>query len=82
MTGSSPAVLRICPRATADGWWAAAHRRRDAPPAIGALLAGRRRVELTQLEAAQAITWAGTVDGWSAAEPKPLFIHQPDLAES
>lgn len=27
------------------------------------------------MEAAQAMAWAGSVDGWDAAEPKPLFIH-------
>ena len=27
------------------------------------------------MEAAQAMTWAGSVDGWDTAEPKPLFIH-------
>lgn len=56
--------------------------RRDAPPAVGALLAGRRRVEVTPLETDQALEWAGSVDGWTAAEPKPLFIHQPDIAHS
>lgn len=72
-------MLRVCPRASAAGWWSAARLRRDAPPAIGALLAGRQRVELTPGEAAQAIIWARSVEGWAAAEPKPLFIYQPDL---
>jgi hypothetical protein len=75
-------VLRIRPRASAGAWWSAARLRHDAPPAVGALLAGRARVELTPEEADQAITWARSVDGWAAAEPKPLFIHQADLAPS
>jgi hypothetical protein len=68
-------TLRVNPDAAAAGWWAAARRRPDAPPAISALLKGRRRVELTSVEAAQVMTWAGGVDGWDSAEPKPLFIH-------
>jgi hypothetical protein len=67
--------LRVNPQASAAGWWAAARRRHDTPPAISALFTGRRRVELTQAEATQAIAWAGSVDGWAAAEPKPRFIH-------
>ena len=74
------AVLRICPEASAPAWWDAVSRRLDAPPAIDALLTGRRRVEVTEQEATQAIIWAENVDGWAAAEPKPIFVHQPGCA--
>ena len=47
----------------------------DVPPAISDLLTGRRRVELTSSEAAEVMAWAGSVEGWDAVEPKPLFIH-------
>jgi hypothetical protein len=39
--------------------------------AIWALMAGRTRVELTAVTAAQALAWAESVDGWGAADPKP-----------
>jgi hypothetical protein len=68
-------TLRVNPDAAAGGWWAAVRRRPDVPPAISDLLTGRRRVELTPSEAAQVMTWAGSVEGWDAAVPKPLFIH-------
>jgi hypothetical protein len=71
------AVLRIRPEASAPAWWDAVSRRPDAPPAIGALLTGRRRVELPSQEATQALSWAENVDGWAAADPKPLFVHRP-----
>jgi hypothetical protein len=29
-------------------------------------------------EADEAMAWAETVDGWSTADPKPIFIHRPD----
>jgi hypothetical protein len=76
------ATLRVDPRASAVAWWAAARQRRDTPPAVSALLAGRGRVELSALEAADAITWAETVEGWAAAEPKPLFVHRPDATQA
>jgi hypothetical protein len=38
-------------------------------------LTGRRRVEVTAQEATQALIWAENVDGWAAADPKPLFVH-------
>jgi hypothetical protein len=71
------AVLRICPEASAPAWWDAVSRRPDAPPAIDALLSGRRRVEVTAQEATQAIVWAENIDGWAAADPKPVFVHRP-----
>jgi hypothetical protein len=71
------AVLRIRSEALASAWWDAVSRRPDAPPAIHALLTGRQRVEVTTQEAAHALTWARTVDGWAAADPKPLFVHHP-----
>jgi hypothetical protein len=70
------AVLRFRPEASAPEWWDAVSQRPDAPPAIGALLTGRRRVELTSREATQALSWAENVDGWAAADPKPLFVHR------
>jgi hypothetical protein len=70
-------VLRISAGASAPIWWSAASQRRDAPPSIGALLAGRRRVELTSEEAAEAVAWACGLDGWAASEPKPIFIYEP-----
>jgi len=69
------AVLRIRPEALASTWWDAVSRRPDAPPAVDALLTGRQRVEVTVQEATQALTWARSVDGWAAADPKPLFVH-------
>jgi hypothetical protein len=72
---SSYLALRVCPRVTAEAWWAAARKRRDAPPAVGALIAGRTRVEVTEAEAAQALAWAGGIDGWGELHPKPLFVH-------
>jgi len=68
-------ALRVNPRASAAGWWSGARLRLDTPPAVSTLLTGRKRVEVTPEEATQAIAWAGSVDGWDAAEPKPLFIH-------
>ncbi len=42
-------------------------------------MAGRTRVELTAETAAQALAWAESVDGWGAADPKPLLIHRPGV---
>ena len=72
-------MLRIRPEASAPAWWDAVSRQPDAPPAIGALLSGRRRVEVTALDATERSIWAGNVDGWAAADPKPLFVHQSGL---
>jgi hypothetical protein len=68
-------ALRICPKATADAWWSAVRSRHDVPPAITALMHGRTRVELTRAEAGAAIAWAGRLDGWADAQPKPLHVH-------
>ena len=76
-TDAPGAVLGIRPEVLASAWWDAVSRRPDAPPAIHALLTGRQRVEVTAQEATQALTWAPSVDGWAAADPKPLFIHHP-----
>lgn len=70
-------ALRVCPKATADAWWSAVRGRRDVPPAIVALLHGRTRVELTRAEAGAAMAWAGRLDGWAEAQPKPLHVY-PD----
>ena len=69
-------VLRVCPQATASVWWAAVSRLRDAPAAIAALARGRSRVELTSDDAVAALAWAGAIEGWSTAEPKPVFVHR------
>jgi hypothetical protein len=73
-------ALRIAPRASAPAWWEAAGQRRDAPAPVTALLRGRSRVEVTADEAASALAWAGALAGWPAAEPKPLYVHEPDDA--
>jgi hypothetical protein len=75
-------ALRVRPSASASDWWSAASRRRDAPAAIGALLRGRSRIELSEADAVAALAWAGDLEGWAAAEPKPVFIHQPDHEHS
>lgn len=72
----SYAVLRVHPGAPASDWWAAVRRRRDAPAAIAALARGRSRVELTTDDADAALAWAGAIEGWGSAEPKPLFVHR------
>ena len=41
-------------------------------------VAGRARVEVSPDEAASVLAWAGAVAGWAAADPKPLFVHEPD----
>ena len=72
--------LRVRPQASAGEWWAAVVRRHDAPPAIAALARGRSRIELSAADATAAIAWAGAIEGWRSAEPKPLFIHPPERA--
>jgi hypothetical protein len=71
----SYAVLRVCPLSSAGEWWAAVRLRPDAPAAIVALSRGRSRIELTAADADAALAWAGAIDGWGSAAPKPLFIH-------
>ena len=71
-------ALRVCTKASAPAWWLAAGSRGDVPAAISALLGGRTRIELTAEEAAQALEWAASVDGWGTADPKPLFVYLPD----
>jgi hypothetical protein len=68
-------ALRVREGGATEAWLAAARKRRDAPPAIRTLLAGRSRVEVAQWEAEEALAWAGSVDGWDGAEMKPLFVH-------
>jgi hypothetical protein len=70
-------ALRVSSRSSAHGWWTAASRRHDAPPAITSLLRGRRRVEVTSDEAVHALAWASGITGWPAADPKPVFLHEP-----
>ena len=69
-------ALRVCPRADAPGWWAAARQAMPgAPPAIRAILAGRSRVELTATEAAEAIAWASGLPGWDTNSLTPLLVY-------
>jgi len=75
---SSYYALRVSPRSEVDGWWSAVRRRPDAPRAITALLAGRSRVEVSREEATHALAWAEGVDGWAAADPKPLVVYPAD----
>jgi hypothetical protein len=77
-TATEPAsyvALRVCTKTAADPWWAAVRLRHDVPPAVAALLAGRARVEVSQIEADEALEWAGGVEGWAGSTPKPLFVH-------
>ena len=37
---------------------------------------GRDRVEVTEIEGEQALAWAGGVDGWGSASPKPVFLYE------
>jgi hypothetical protein len=71
------AALRVHGHASGHAWWTAASQRRDVPAAIAPLLAGRMRVEVTRDEAVRALAWAAGVAGWAAAEPKPVFVHEP-----
>jgi hypothetical protein len=68
-------ALRVCLRADAPDWWAAAHRARStAPPAVRAILGGRMRVEVTEEEARAAIAWATAIDGWDPEGLPPLWV--------
>jgi hypothetical protein len=69
-------ALRVCPRAEARAWWAAARRAQaTAPPAIRALLLGRTRVELSPSEAHDALVWAEHLEGWTRNGLPPLWIY-------
>ncbi len=68
-------ALRVHRSEGAEGWWAAARSRRDVPRAVVPLLAGRSRVEVSLAEAEAVLAWAGGVDGWNDATPKPLIAH-------
>ncbi|HEX6698869.1 MAG TPA: hypothetical protein VF080_18805 [Solirubrobacteraceae bacterium] len=74
---ASYCVLRVCPRASAEAFWSALRAQPEIPPAIGVLLGGRIRVEVTRQEAAEALVWASGISGWDSAEPKPLFLYDP-----
>ena len=71
-------ALRRSSDESAPVWWEAARQQHDRPAAVGALIAGRDRVEVTPDEAASVLAWAGALAGWAAADPKPLFLHEPD----
>ena len=73
-------ALRARPTATADAWWRAVRRRRDAPHAIAVLLAGRVRLELSRDEAERALAWAASVEGWERSEPKPVALYAASAA--
>ena len=45
------------------------------PPPLAGLLNGRRRVEVSDVEARAVLAWAATLDGWTEADPKPLIRH-------
>jgi hypothetical protein len=77
---ASYCVLRVCARAPAEAFWAALRAQSEVPPAIGVLLAGRIRVELTRQEATEALAWASGISGWDSADPKPLFLYDPRAA--
>jgi len=77
MDAASYCVLRVCPRTSAEAFWSALRAQPEVPPAIGVLLAGRIRVELTRQEATEALVWASGISGWDTAEPKPLFLYDP-----
>jgi hypothetical protein len=69
-------VLRV--DAGSDEWLAAARVRASAAPdSIRALLAGRSRVEVEQVEARRAILWASQLPGWDEHGRPPLFVHSP-----
>jgi len=69
-------ALRICPRAEAPRWWAAARAAAStAPPAIRSILAGRTRVEVSAGEAADALQWARAIDGWDPDRLPPVVIY-------
>jgi hypothetical protein len=72
-------VLRVHAAASAQAlaWWSTVREQHDVPWAIGAMLAGRARVELTPEDAAETLGWASSISGWADADPKPLFLHDP-----
>jgi hypothetical protein len=72
---SSYCVLRVCADADAYAWWLEVRQRRDVPEAISVLLGGRTRVELSREDAERALEWAARIDGWAAAETKPLCVY-------
>ena len=74
-------ALRVCPKASAPEWWAAARRAaRTAPPAIRSILAGRSRVELSAEEVSDALAWASAIDGWDGDGLAPLWVYPAWLA--
>ncbi len=71
-------ALRRCSGAAADAWWVSASRRRDAPPAMLALLAGRTRVEAGPDEAVESLAWAERIGGWTPDGARPLAVYPHD----
>ena len=67
-------ALRRCPGNASEAWWVNVSARRDAPPAIQALLGGRARVELSHAETIESLTWAEQV----SAEAPPLAVYPHD----
>lgn len=74
---ASYCVLRVRPAAPADAFWSALRTEPEVPRAIRVLLQGRIRVELTREEATEALAWASGIIGWDSADPKPLFLFEP-----
>ena len=69
-------ALRVCPRAEAPTWWAAARANAyDAPAAIRVIVDGRTRVELSREEATEALAWARQLEGWDPAGLTPVWIY-------
>ena len=71
-------ALRRGPSAASAAWWATVSRRRDAPAAILALIAGRERVEVSHAETIESLAWAERVDGWHASGDAPLLVYPHD----
>jgi hypothetical protein len=69
-------ALRVCPRAEALEWWVSARRAvHGAPAAMRAILAGRRRVEVSADEASAVLRWAQGLDGWDPVARAPVWIY-------
>jgi hypothetical protein len=62
----------------AETWWNAVACGADVPAAVRALIAGRMRVEVDALDAADALTWAERVGGWPSSTRSPLVVHPSD----
>jgi hypothetical protein len=79
LTGERLVALRVVSHDRSGTWWRRAFTERaTAPPAIRALLSGRRRVELTRGEADAALAWAATLlDSVDEPGTVPLIVYDP-----